>query len=290
MTNKNIKIPHKVRPDRYPMPGEICVTSDFKNSKRNALLFDRIYISTLDDSWWTKKIPDELTFGIHKFDEKAYIEAHEQGLLDKKLIHDAIREFGMTSIRNYRSGFTSNVYNKLGISVIPTYADDDSFAIDFLDGNDVAYQAVINNVPVISEVKTTWEQIIEFRSDKETLRKYRDLRIWLKDGLNTDDVQQATDIIGQKLDNYEWALKKHGMETVSGTIAQVFDLKSTVFTGLISATGTVLGGPVWGAIAAGLSYTSRTCLYFIERMISLKDLKRDQNSEVAILHDIKKFK
>ncbi len=283
-----METPKQIRPDRHPLPEELCVKTEFGHCKRDALLFDKIFVSTIDTSGWAKRVPEQLTFGVYDLDIRAHDKAVTEGLIDESLIVDAMREFGVDYVRNYRTRFISDLYNNLGFPVIPSYASDDLFTAEFPEGTETAYQAIINNIPIVLDKYTTWEQVLEFRSDRDATRKYRDLRLWLRDGLNSESIGHATDIIGQKIDNYEWAIKRHGFQTITGTLSQLFDLKKTMITTGAATASSALGGPVWGAITGGLFFTAQICVSLANRMIKLEDIKREKESEVAILYDIRK--
>jgi hypothetical protein len=163
-----------------------------------------------------------------------------------------------------------------------------NYTWDILLGKQKAYIAALNNIPIISENEVSWENIVEFRNDKKALKKYRALRSWLNCGLVADSVAQATDIIGKKIDDYQWAIKKFGLKTINGYVR--FIINSNNLLSVASAGGIValMTGKSWEALlGGGLVVTANTLAWFTERLIDFHDIKRS-NSEIAILYEIKK--
>lgn len=87
---------------------------------------------------------------------------------------------------------------------------------------------------------------MEFRRDAEATGKYRDLRLWLQDGISGQSVAHATDIIDQKIDDYSWAIRKHGLSTVPGAVTYLFDWKKSAVMAPTTAAGNGRGWPLVG--------------------------------------------
>lgn len=58
----------------------------------------------------------------------------------------------------------------------------------------------------------SWEQILEFRQDRGASRKYRNIRLWLRDGLHAETITEASELVEKKIEDYEWAIRKHGLK------------------------------------------------------------------------------
>jgi len=176
-------------------------------------------------------------------------------------------------------------YQKYGISVIPCYPKYVRFEDDFKPGPTTAYQAALANLPMVSEDDLSWKQILEFRSDKDALRKYRSLRTWLLAGLKVDSVDVAVNIIGKKIEDYEWSIKKHGLKTTTGVLNQVFGLKQIAVTAGVSGAAALAGSPIFSMIAAGAMSIARIALWLADRRIDFEDIERGDHSEIAIIYD-----
>jgi len=183
----------------------------------------------------------------------------------------------------------TKIYREFGVDVVPIYSSELAFRNDTVTGPAVGYQAAINQVSLVSSNGVNWNQIVDFREDKESLRKYRALRNWFRQGLKANSVSEATDIIGQKLEDYEWAIRKHGLKTITGTLTSVLDSKQLIALTSASSAAGFMGGPIWAAITAGIILLSGVSVKIADRFIELEDVKRGANSEVAVIYDIKQL-
>jgi hypothetical protein len=170
--------------------------------------------------------------------------------------------------------------------VMGTWSIDDgeNYIKRFSDGQTIVYQGALNNLPLMS-ANIPWRQVIQFRKDKESIRKLRDLRLWLNDSFKAGSIAQATDMIGQKIDDYKWALRKHGLKTVEGVFAHLIEWKqSATVIGATTAT-TLAGGDVLGALAGGLAITGSLGAFLISKVVDRREVMRGPGREIAILLD-----
>jgi hypothetical protein len=163
--------------------------------------------------------------------------------------------------------------------------DQKDFASQSRTGDQIAFQAALGSIPEIIEERASWEQILEIRRDPDACRKCRDLRLWLTYSLEARSLQQAQDIIEKKIEDYSWALRKHGLETTTGTLSSILNWKGlTAIAGgsAIAALGT---SPLLSTLAAGSVVLGNAAVWIAKRRIALEDLKRGPNSEIALIHD-----
>lgn len=268
--------------NRRPNHGEICTACHHALHKRAALLFDRLYIAPSHDERKAFDTPPELTFGFEE------AEAHIIPCFDQLMIESQQRSRDVMEGRAYYYRALARAYAKEGCTVVPSFSSYRSFDDEFNTGAQVAYEGALQNILVVDDKKLDWAQILEFRQDKESLRKYRDFRLWLRSGLKAASPSEAVDIVGAKLDAYEWSMKKHGFETVQGAVTFVLDFKQAGLTASAMATGAVFGGPILSALAGGLVITGQISAWIMKRLIEREDIKRGANCEVAFIHDINK--
>jgi len=155
----------------------------------------------------------------------------------------------------------------------------------FSGGETAAYQGALNNLPIVTS-DVSWEEVRAFRHDPEALRKYRDLKLWLAEGLRASSEQHATDLIAQRIEDYRWAIKKHGLRTIIGAVSNLWDWKKSLTLAAGVGTAATVGSGALAALVGGLAITSGIGAYFAERRISEKDTRRGAGREVAILIDI----
>ena len=268
---------------------EACAVSDYGSWKRDALLFDKIYVSkyTSDEI----RPPSELTFNIENYDDglqvtRDAISGSAAGYVDPSVLLEAA--YGSSdhkTIKQIEKRGTADQCAKSGIDVTPVYETNTLFYDDFPEGMKITYDAAINNLPVLNDFRTSWEQIVAFREDKESVRKYRSLRRFLHHTLKSDSVQEATDTIEKMIEDYAWTIKKHGMETNLGAFSQIFDWKQTSIMAGSAAALTAAGSPILAALSTGILTGASAVIYLKQRSIDLEDITRGPNSEIAILYD-----
>lgn len=175
-----------------------------------------------------------------------------------------------------------------GSQLIPIF-DNDSFLVNYIPkGNEIGYSAALHNLPLVVEDIMPWDQIFEFRKDKETLQKYRRLRLWLSDSLNAESTSEAEDKIALMINDYQWAIKKHGLQTRIGLLKQLTtssNLQKIIVGGGVSA---ILISPIFAALFSGVMIGAEITAYIAERKVESADIERGENSEIALLYDISK--
>lgn len=134
------------------------------------------------------------------------------------------------------------IHGVLGIDPVAQQAD----ATD-----DVACQLIGLNLVDVSRV--SWKHLLEFRQDKESLEKLKQLRLFFQekfDGKPKEYVQDALLLAIQKHDD---TVRGWGFETFSGVLESVFSSKTLVAIGAGAATF-VLGGPISAGAAVAAAF------------------------------------
>ncbi len=282
--------------DRQPQQGETCVVCFPTLCKTAALLFDKIHISAIYLPTQIKEAlnvgenpPASLSFHISRIDEYAW-----QRLAIREI--RKLRESGFQPLKeeepqcikssnvNEALRCTAEAYNEHGLSVVPLYQSEKEFAQVFTFGDQVAYQAVLAHIPLVDSERINWEQILEFRRDHKAKGSYRKLRFWIWYALKGKSLDEAVNIIGQELEDYKWAIKKHGLKTKIGAIKSLIDTKYLISLAGGATVANILGGPIWSAMATGALTISKMSLFIAERKLDLEDIKR--KSEVALIYEI----
>lgn len=291
---------------RLPRAGEICVFSQTPAAwRRDALMFDRVY-APLDGPTGLSlerdpkrlsapNIPIEFSFADDVADQRNrrargeyshWLDAVGSGDLNNPdfLANFEVErmdyEYRIRADRELEQGYRDR-------GVMGTWCANENglFFERFSKGETDAYQGALNNLPIVS-ADIGWDEVRSFREDRGAVRKYRDLRLWLADGLASESEQQATDLIAQRIEDYRWAIRKHGLETVTGVLANLWDWRQSM--ALVAGVGAAAttGSAAIAALVAGLSVTSGVGAYFAKRRLSREDVGRGPGREVAILVDI----
>jgi hypothetical protein len=173
--------------------------------------------------------------------------------------------------------------NRYGCKVVPMYSSQTVFEQSFGTGEFQTYQIVMDQLPLLDET-IEWAQIVDFRADNLACYQVRALRTWMQDAIKGRSASEATDIIHNKLKDYEDALKKHGLTTLIGALKTILPVAGgSTLVGL-------LHGPIWPAIVGGSLMVGQISLWAAEKWIERESVAKGANSEVALIHSVyKKF-
>jgi hypothetical protein len=272
-----------------PAPGERCAYPQPRVAKRAALLFDRIYVPSWRDG--RDITPSHIKFDVPNIDE--YMHTLWEKLKHQLVLNNPKAKYTADDVSNIIDEFEVRLrvdsFRLAGYSVTPIYESQQRYFLDYPSGNALAYQAALENLPEIVEDHVSWEQVLEFRSDEEAIRKYRELRLWLEYSLSAQSVEHARDLITHRIEDYEWAIRKHGLKTATGALSSIFCWKGLISVGAGVGIGAALGGPVWSALTGALFTVGRASVWVAERMIEMQDIKRGSDSAVALICDAKRL-
>jgi hypothetical protein len=140
----------------------------------------------------------------------------------------------------------------------------------------------------VDENALTWQQVLEFRSDPEAIRKYRRFVHWLEADMAGKDVAFITEEVAERLDDYSWAIRKHRLKTVYGSMSRLLDEKK-----LLAVTGLIAGGTISGVPTLGWSVGITTLVGSVlveigKGLIDLEDARRGPGQEIAYVHDLRR--
>lgn len=147
----------------------------------------------------------------------------------------------------------------------------------------------MENLKIVDEEKLTWEQVLELRNDKQSRLKYKRSIHWLDKEMIGKSQSFIEDDISIKLDDYEGALKKHGIKTVIGTVKEMLNSKDFLAgTALASSAIGYLSEPSHGLIAGGSLVVSNLTIRLAEKLLSFKECETGKNSEISWVYEVKK--
>ncbi|MBI4831010.1 MAG: hypothetical protein HY801_05540 [Candidatus Lindowbacteria bacterium] len=161
--------------------------------------------------------------------------------------------------------------------------------MEYANGNRAAVAAVLFNLKITDEEKLTWSQVIEFREDKEARKKYRRLLHWLDNEMVGKSHAFIEDEIAMKLEDYEWALKKHDIKTVLGTVSDTLDGEYLKGVAAVSGVVSLAASPLFGLLAGTGLVVSKVGVQLVQNWLDFKEIERGPNSEIAVVYDIKKL-
>jgi hypothetical protein len=275
-----------------PEVGQTCVVAR-TNFKTAAIFFDRLWVPPqyLD-------VPSDIRFYAAtdfeiwaillirlRVQEKSTLEIGK--IARNSPIADVVEKFGGPSDLNGAVRMmASGIQERLGSKVIPMYDSLEAFTHDYKMGDRRTLLASIQNLPVIDEDKLSWAQISDLRNDPVAVGKIRNLRHWLDSEMPGKPISFVTDAIGQKLDDYQWSIKKHGFSTVLGSLQSIVDPK---FLAAVTGLGAVVGamaGSETAVVTTALAVMGKTAISISERFLDLENARKGDGAEVAFINDV----
>jgi hypothetical protein len=181
------------------------------------------------------------------------------------------------------------LFSKFDLEVVNLFASHSVRDPRIRKGSSLAFQAALSQIPEVAEEELSWDQVCEFRKDSEAVRKYRALKMWLQSSVNAETLSEAEGIIALKLDEYEWAIKKHGLKTVTGALASIVSSDALVSITAGSGIAAIFHKPIWALISSGLIMGTKVGVWIAERRIDLHDIRYGPNSEVALIYEAKQL-
>ena len=168
------------------------------------------------------------------------------------------------------------------------YANKTSQQADFSSGPRSVLTAALTNLQIVKEEDLSWEQVEEFRRDDSARQKYRRLVRWIDRELECNDCAAIEDMIAIRLDDYEWALKKHGLKASLGSLSSVIDPKFLSATSVAVGGITLAAGEIWGLFVGTSIVIGKVAAEFATMKIDGEDERREKNFEIAYVHEVKK--
>lgn len=139
------------------------------------------------------------------------------------------------------------------------------------------FSLILSNLNLIDTSETSWEQILEFRKDKDAPKKLRNLRLFFYDNYKEKDRQYIEDDLMKRLEDYEQTCKEWGFQTKNSTMTAILNSKNFQTSLYATLIGASFGQPVImeGAVIAGTCIEIGKCvLHYTNRKHAFKNIKR----------------
>lgn len=142
------------------------------------------------------------------------------------------------------------------------------------------------DLAVVDEEGLSWDQIREFRADKLNRERYLSCLHWFSTDLLGKSQEFIQNEIAVRLENYKHALRKHGLETVKGTLEWVISGSTLAkASSAIGASVFLSQTPLWGLLA-GSGYVVGECVVkLLENKIKLEDIEYEHR-DIAYIHSL----
>lgn len=147
-------------------------------------------------------------------------------------------------------------------------------------------QAILSNLNIVDEKSLKWDQVIEFRHDADSIKKLRKLFRWVDQELTQHSPEFVEDMLAMRIHEYEWALKKHGIATVTGVLSSILSSKTIALLGGAASVGSLIGIPSAALFAGAGIMIGKVIVGLKDNYISAQDL-HEQHADIAFISDIK---
>jgi hypothetical protein len=142
--------------------------------------------------------------------------------LDRLDLKTQIGEYGgdwelylSTRQRNKAIAFIVDVYAARGIQMTPIYLTTSDYdEATTQKSQSSGLEICLDHIPTVADSALTWDQVLQFRKDKDAVEKLNRLRRWFTRDLAKKSEPEIKAELEEKLDNYQYSLRKHGIATV----------------------------------------------------------------------------
>lgn len=184
--------------------------------------------------------------------------------------------------------FILDISNNFGCEVVPLYASEKAARAEFQPGSYSVIHTIMADLEIVNEDAITWEQVLEFRSDREAQRKYRCLVHWLEAEMVGKDTKFIVEEVEERLEGYAWAIRKHRLKTVQGALSSLLNEKSLLAAGSIIAGGFLSGAPEVGWTVGLAIWLGKVSLEISKELVNLEDALRGPGREIAYIYEARK--
>lgn len=270
-----------------PKDGESLALS-LRMPKTAALAFDRVYRSPL----LADPVPKEIGFFGATEPEVALMSIVAVAFAAQQVgVELPQRAFGGDTEDN-RAQNLRLLCSRLpsAIHAYPTILYDDVGSVerDYPAGSQEILTAAIRDIALVDEGSLAWEQVLEFRSDVQASRRYRRLIRWVDAKLLSQSASAVCDEIADRIEDYEWALRKHGIKTLLGAVSCLLDPRFVKAVSVSVATTAFATSGVWAALAGAVLVAGKAAVSFGTQWVDSLDHLREEGHEVAYIHEVKR--
>lgn len=142
-----------------------------------------------------------------------------------------------------------------------------------------ALEASISYVPEIIEESLEWKQVLDVRKDKDSRNKLLRFRNWTNTDLAGKSKSEIIENLENAVDEYKFALKKHGILTTLGGFTTILTSTSTILEAITNDFS--------GKLSAGFIVTAGIVTYTASQLTEYIQAKR---TPVAFIYDILNLK
>ncbi len=173
-----------------------------------------------------------------------------------------------------------------GAAVSPLYSLASRRDLQYRGGDQAAIVCIVDQLAIVDEDQMSWEQVVEFRRDQAARKAHRRFVHWLDREMIDKPVQYIADDLSQRLERYAWSLRKHGIQTVIGSLSNTLNPKSLVASSSAGvAVNVITGQPLWSLLATGGLLLGNAALSLATALVERRDLEM-ASPEISYVHQL----
>jgi len=211
-----------------------------------------------------------------------------ESFTDTDAANEGLNERGRKFLSWTEAELAGDYAVRTGALITPMYNSSRQRDADYEPGNLAVITSVVENVAVVSEEHLTWEQVLEFRGDQVAQAAYRRFVHWLDDEMVGRPEAFVCESVAARLERYEWALRKHGIQTVVGALERTVSASSVVGSVAAGAAIQYLAQqPLLSLLAGAGLLVANAAIYATTALITREDILV-QNNDVAFVHHVRR--
>lgn len=199
-----------------------------------------------------KFIPLEVSYSMENrkiwtFANKIYLQKYQEifkGSAEtdqEKKEHELLRQLDLHSVWPIVEHLRSE-----GVPAVPLFAYRESY--DVLGfGENAAIEVKHIDAKLVEAESIEWDQILEFRKDKDSIRDLRNLRLFMFENYKDKSSAHIRDSIEQKIEKHNLASKKHGLKLAKTVTSELVDSKSALGCLCLATLSYLLGDHITAA-------------------------------------------
>jgi len=179
---------------------------------------------------------------------------------------------------------TEDICTNSNLSVTAFYSSEEEKDLEYKPGKYEVIISILKNLQVVQEDEIEWAQVLEFRRDANARIKFGRFVHWLDGKMIGKSRTYIEQEISSRLEDYEWAIRKHGLKTALGTIQTILDSKVLAGSSAALASLSLAGEPLLGMVAGASIFIGNLAVKIGNSLVDLHDQKR-QDAEIAFIHE-----
>ncbi len=271
----------------HPLASDESAIVTLLKPKTAALFADRVWMQwageepRLDFAFgWESPVSVRLA-ALHAFQYRTADEAERESWKKVTSLSPEAARLVVSAERQ----LTSDYHARTGAPIAPLYASVKSRDTQYRPGEWPVIVAVAENLGIVAEEALDWRQVLEFRRDHSARTAYRRFVHWLDAEMIDKSAQFIVDEVSARLERYDWAVRKHGLQTVIGAVESTLNTNSLVGASAAALTVQSLSQQPWfSLLAAGGLLVGRTAVTAAVKLIERAEI-RNAHRDIAFVYE-----